>query len=49
MKAYIIQPYYSFLEDDLNKCFQDMLALLDTRSRPRIARQLLRGRRSDLR
>lgn len=30
MKAYVIQPYYSFSEDDLDTCFFDMLALLDT-------------------
>ena len=30
MKAYIIQPYYSFEEKDLEKCFYGMLDLLDT-------------------
>ena len=30
MKAYIIQPYYSFEEKDLEKCFYGMLELLDT-------------------
>ena len=30
MKAYIIQPYYSFNEADLDKCFYGMLDLLDT-------------------
>jgi len=29
MKAYIIQPYYSFEEKDLQKCFDEMLSLLD--------------------
>ena len=30
MKAYIIQPYYSFEEKELQKCFDEMLRLLDT-------------------
>lgn len=30
MKAYIIQPFYSFEEKDLEKCFYDMIDLLDT-------------------
>ena len=30
MKTYIIQPYYSFNEADLEKCFQGMMDLLDT-------------------
>ena len=30
MKAYIIQPYYSFEERELASCFDGMLALLDT-------------------
>ena len=30
MKAYIIQPYYSFEEKDLQKCYDGMIALLDT-------------------
>ena len=30
MKAYIIQPYYSFEEKDLQKCFDGMIDLLDT-------------------
>lgn len=30
MKAYIIQPYYSFEQKDLEKCFYGMLDLLDT-------------------
>ena len=25
----IVQPYYSFKEEDLDKCFYDMLSLLD--------------------
>ena len=29
-KAYIIQPYYSFREADLDRCFWEMIALLDT-------------------
>ncbi len=30
MKAYIIQPYYSFEEKDLQKCYDGMIELLDT-------------------
>ena len=30
MKAYIVQPYYSFEEDDIQKCFDGMIDLLDT-------------------
>ena len=30
MKAYIIQPFYSFEESDIEKCFNEMIALLDT-------------------
>ena len=30
MKVYIIQPYYSFEEADLEKCFDDMIAHLDS-------------------
>ncbi len=30
MKVYIIQPYYSLYEEDLQKCFDGMIALLDT-------------------
>ena len=30
MKTYIIQPYYSFEEADLARCFDEMLSLLDT-------------------
>jgi predicted amidohydrolase len=30
MKAYIIQPFYSFEQKDLEKCFYGMLDLLDT-------------------
>ncbi|MBR5314447.1 MAG: hypothetical protein IKU45_03420, partial [Clostridia bacterium] len=30
MKAYIVQPYYSFEEKDLQNCFDEMIALLDT-------------------
>jgi len=30
MKTYIIQPYYSFEETDLEKCFNGMVELLDT-------------------
>ena len=30
MKAYIIQPFYSFEEKDIDKCFNDMVAHLDT-------------------
>ena len=30
MKAYIIQPHYSFEESDLQKCFDEMLRLLDS-------------------
>ena len=30
MKAYVIQPYYSLCEADLQKCFADMTDLLDT-------------------
>ena len=30
MKAYVVQPYYSFEEKDINTCFDDMLSLLDT-------------------
>ena len=29
MKAYIIQPFYSFEENDLEKCFNEMISLLD--------------------
>ena len=29
MKAYIIQPYYSFEEEDLSKCFDGMVKLID--------------------
>lgn len=29
MKAYIIQPYYSFMQDDMNKCFANMLLLME--------------------
>lgn len=30
MKTYIVQPYYSFDESDLQKCFDEMLAYLDS-------------------
>ena len=30
MKAYLVQPYYSFKEADLETCFDGMLRLLDT-------------------
>ena len=30
MKAYIIQPYYSFEEKDLDTCYQGMIDLLNT-------------------
>jgi predicted amidohydrolase len=30
MKAYVIQPYYSFEEAELEACFDGMLAELDT-------------------
>lgn len=30
MKTYIIQPYYSFCEDDLQKCYDSMIAHLDS-------------------
>ncbi len=30
MKTYIIQPYYSFCESNLQKCFDGMIAILDT-------------------
>ena len=30
MKAYIIQPYYSFEEEDIQKCYDGMIDLLDT-------------------
>ena len=29
MKVCVIQPYYSFDEKDTDKCYQDMVALLD--------------------
>ena len=29
MKAYIIQPYYSFEQSDIDKCFVDMVKLMD--------------------
>ena len=29
VKAYIIQPYYSFEEKDLQACFDGMIELLD--------------------
>ena len=30
MKVNIVQPYYSFEEEDLQKCFEESIALLDT-------------------
>ena len=29
MKAYIIQPYYSFEQSDMDKCFADMVKFMD--------------------